>query len=47
MLQAGRKHNTRKGRTVMLSKQAIIDRAHELDFQDVGFTTAEPFRMCK
>lgn len=27
----------------MLSKQAIVDRAHELDFEDVGFTTAEPF----
>jgi epoxyqueuosine reductase len=27
----------------MLSKQAIIERAHELDFEDAGFTTAEPF----
>jgi len=27
----------------MVSKQAIIDRAHELGFEDVGFTTAEPF----
>ncbi len=27
----------------MLSKQAIMERAHELDFEDVGFTSAEPF----
>jgi epoxyqueuosine reductase len=26
-----------------LSKQAVIDRAHELGFEDVGFTSAEPF----
>lgn len=27
----------------MLTKSEIIDRARELDFEDVGFTTAEPF----
>ena len=27
----------------MLSREAIIERARELDFEDVGFTTAEPF----
>lgn len=27
----------------MLSRQAIMERAHELDFEDVGFTSAEPF----
>ncbi len=27
----------------MLSRQTIIDRALELGFEDVGFTTAEPF----
>ena len=27
----------------MLSRQKIIEKAHELDFADIGFTTAEPF----
>ncbi len=27
----------------MLSRNQIIQKAHELDFQDIGFTTAEPF----
>jgi epoxyqueuosine reductase len=27
----------------MLSRDEIIEKAHELDFADVGFTTAEPF----
>ncbi|MBU2489211.1 MAG: epoxyqueuosine reductase [Proteobacteria bacterium] len=31
----------------MLSKQGIIQKAHELDFEDIGFTTAEPFESQK
>ncbi len=27
----------------MLSRNEIIEKAHELDFEDIGFTTAEPF----
>ena len=27
----------------MLSRDEIINKAHELDFEDIGFTTAEPF----
>ena len=27
----------------MLSRNEITEKAHELDFEDIGFTTAEPF----
>jgi len=27
----------------MLTQQQIIDRAHELKFEDIGVTSAEPF----
>ena len=27
----------------MLTKEEIIKKAHELGFEDIGFTTAEPF----
>jgi len=31
----------------MLSRDDIVTKAHELDFEDVGFTTAEPFESQK
>ena len=31
----------------MLSRDEIIEKAHELDFADIGFTTAEPFESQK
>ena len=27
----------------MVSRDEIMEKAYELDFEDVGFTTAEPF----
>ena len=31
----------------MLSRDNIIEKAHELDFADIGFATAEPFEFQK
>ncbi len=31
----------------MLSRDAIVEKARELDFEDIGFTTAEPFESQK